>query len=140
MTEETAESWGVADEEAVMRGRYRQNPVYLERKERVEEELMKRFEALFPGLGATVELSEGASPLTHTRYTRASGGSGYGLAVTPGQMFQKRPGYRTPVAGLYLVGASARAGHGIGGVLGGGYKGARRVAEELGRSLPEPPR
>jgi phytoene dehydrogenase-like protein len=39
------------------------------------------------------------------------------------------------VAGLYLAGASTRAGHGIVGALNSGSQAARRIAADLGVSL-----
>ena len=133
-----APSWGVADDDTVLHGRYRQNPVYRERKQRVEADLIRRVDALFPGIADAIVFREGASPLTQTRYTRATNGTGYGLAATPAQFLQNRPGYRGPIEGLFLCGSSTRAGHGIGGVVSGGWKAARRVAETLGGKLDTP--
>lgn len=44
-----------------------------------------------------------------------------------------RPGYRTPVAGLYLAGASTRAGHGIVGAMMSGRASAARVERDIAR-------
>lgn len=131
-------AWGVSDDDTVLRGRYRQNPVYKERKARVEADLVRRLDALFPGISGDIVFREGASPLTQTRYTRATNGTGYGLAATPDQFLQNRPGYRGPIEALFLCGSSTRAGHGIGGVVSGGWKAARRVAEALGGTLDAP--
>ena len=74
-------------------------------------------EAMFPGTRERIVFRESATPVTHTRYTRASAGSGYGLACTPAQFMKGRPGYRGPLTGLYFAGANTRAGHGIVGAM-----------------------
>ena len=51
----------------------------------------------------------------------------------PGQFLKNRPGYRSPVKGLYLAGASTRAGHGIFGAMSSGRNAAMRIADDLGR-------
>ncbi|HNC99127.1 MAG TPA: hypothetical protein PKW90_23535, partial [Myxococcota bacterium] len=73
---------------------------------------------------------ESATPPTQNRYTRASGGTSYGLAATPQQFMEHRPGYRGPVPGLYLTGASTRSGHGILGALASGAQTARAVLKD----------
>ena len=66
-----------------------------------------------------------------SRYTRASDGTVYGLAATPEQFFQNRPGYSGPIPGLYFAGASTRAGHGVVGSMMSGQRCARRMLREL---------
>ncbi|MHC4837055.1 MAG: FAD-dependent oxidoreductase [Planctomycetota bacterium] len=73
--------------------------------------------------------------MTHSRYTRATDGTGYGLACTPDQFLQKRPGYRGPLDGLYFCGASMRAGHGVVGAMRSGYLAARALAKDAGRPM-----
>lgn len=133
-----ARHWGVTDGGARATG-YRHEAAYLERKKRVEDALVARLERRFPGVASRVVLRESATPVTHTRYTDASGGSAYGLAATPGQFMKARPGYRSPVAGLYLCGASTRAGHGVVGAMTSGWHAAWRIARELDRPLPPLP-
>ncbi len=50
--------------------------------------------------GRLIHLVPGVLDALHVRYTGATDGTGYGIAATPGQFFDKRPGYRTPIAGL----------------------------------------
>jgi all-trans-retinol 13,14-reductase len=126
-------AWGYTTDDAIA-WKYRHNAVYEETKQRVEDELVARFQRLFPNAGAIV-YRESASPLTHTRFTRASGGTAYGIAATPGQFMAKRPGYRGPVKGLYLCGASTRAGHGIVGSMMSGKHAAKRVLADDGKAL-----
>lgn len=133
-----ARHWGVRDEDA--RGTaYRRDATYSDRKKRVEDALIERAERRFPGLASRVVFRESSSPVTQTRYTEASGGSGYGLAATPEQFLKNRPGYRSVVPGLYLCGGSTRAGHGIVGAMSSGWHAAWRVAKELDRPLPPLP-
>lgn len=109
---------------------YKHGEAYRARKAELEEELVGRLDRLFPGAAARIVLRESASPMSHARFTGASDGTGYGLAATPEQFMKKRPGYRGPIPGLYLVGASMRAGHGIVGAMMGGRAAARRIAAE----------
>ena len=126
--------WGV-DPETLWSGAYQHNPVYLERKAELERDLMAQLEAVAPGIGGAVRFQEAATPITHGRYTRATGGTAYGLSATPGQFLKNRPGYRLPIEGMYLAGVSTRSGHGIVGAMLSGYQAARRVAKDTGRLL-----
>lgn len=110
---------------------YKHGETYAARKRALEAEMIRRLDALFPGAASRVVLSESASPLSHARFTGASGGTGYGLAATPEQFMRGRPGYRGPIAGLYLTGASTRAGHGIVGAMMGGRAAAGRIVRDL---------
>ncbi len=130
-----AAAWGLTHQEALT-GNYRRQQAYQSKKGLVEQDLVNRLESLFPGTKDTIVFQESASPVTQTRYTRASGGSGYGLAASPDQFLNARPGYRGPVAGMYLCGASTRAGHGIVGAMSSGWSAAKRVARELGTEVP----
>ena len=106
----------------------------------VEDDLVGRLDRLFPGAAERVVFRESATPVTHSRYTGASDGTGYGLAATPEQFMRNRPGYRTPIEGLYLCGASTRAGHGIVGAMKSGYSAARKIARDLEVTPPTMPR
>ena len=114
---------------------YKHEGRYLELKARIEEDMIRRVEALFPGSAAAVEFRESATPMSHIRYTRASDGTGYGLAATPQQFFEHRPGYSGPLPGLYFAGASTRAGHGVLGSMMSGQRAARSIARGLGTPI-----
>lgn len=116
---------------------YRRNERYHEIKARLEDDMIRRFDAVFPGVASRIVFRETATPVSHVRYTNATDGTGYGLAATPEQFMERRPGYRSPIAGLYLCGASTRAGHGIVGAMSSGLNAARRVQKdrEKGRAL-----
>ena len=126
------ELWGATEAEA-RSVHYRQRAAYLAHKERIEADLVGRLERLFPGATREVLHRESATPLSHTRFTWASGGSGYGLASTPEQFLGNRPGYRSGVPGLYFCGASTRAGHGISGALSSGLNAAKVIVAEAER-------
>jgi len=128
--------WGLEPDDFTA-GDYRKKPEYLARKQRVEDELVRRLDDLFPGVGQHIEFRESATPITQVRYTRAEGGSGYGLAQTPGQFGDNRPSWRGPVPGLYLAGMNTRSGHGIAGALHSGRTAAAIVAKDLGVTIPE---
>ena len=124
-----AEAWGVEPAD-IRSGAYRRSERYLENKQRVEDALVGKLEEHFPGSAAHIVFRETASPVTHTRFTRATDGTGYGLAATPEQFMKGRPGYRGPVPGLYLAGASTRSGHGIVGAMASGRECAVRVQRD----------
>lgn len=125
-----AATWGV-DPLHLTDWKYKKSSAYQEHKDRIEKDLVGRLEALFPGSAENITFTESATPMTHTRFTRATNGTGYGLAATPEQFMQKRPGYRGPVEGLYFAGASTRAGHGVLGSLMSGKACSRRVERDL---------
>ena len=110
------ESWGVSSDEAAS-GAYHSKEAYLEAKRRYTERLLAAAEAVLPGLRDRIVFQETATPLTHTRFTGSTAGTSYGIAATPAQFLKGRPGARTEIEGLYLCGASNRAGHGIAGVM-----------------------
>ena len=131
------ERWGVA-KDAVSSWTYKRSDAYKEQKARIEADLIGRVEALFPCVKDRIIYRESATPVTHSRFTRASDGTGYGLAATPDQFLKGRPGYRGPIPGLYVCGASTRSGHGIVGAMMSGWHAAKRVADELGRQVAAP--
>ncbi len=49
------------------------------------------------------------------------------VVATPEQFHERRPGAATPIAGLFLAGASMRAGHGIIGAMTSGVQAADRI-------------
>lgn len=122
--------WGATDDEAV-RGRYRRDGAYRAQKDRIEAQMIDRAEALLPGVRERLRFQESATPLSQMRYTRASDGTGYGLAATPEQFLRHRPGYRGPFDGLYFCGASTRAGHGVVGAMKSGEAAAKRILADL---------
>jgi phytoene dehydrogenase-like protein len=126
--------WGV-EFSAAEAWRYKESDAYKERKAALEEQMVARLEGLFPGAAKAIVFRESATPVTHVRYTRASGGTGYGIAATPGQFMRGRPGYRGPLPKLYLCGASTRSGHGVVGSMMSGRQAAKRIASDLGKTV-----
>ena len=127
----TGAAWGV-DDRAADAWSYGSDAAYLEKKQRIEDDMIARLDGLFPGSAAAVVHRESATPVTHRRFTGAAAGTPYGLAATPEQFLKNRPGYRGPLPGLFFCGASTRAGHGIVGAMSSGRRAAFRVAQELG--------
>ncbi len=123
--------WGLHGDGPAAGERYRTNPDYRARKQQVRDLLVARAETVLPGLGASIVYEECATPVTHERFVRSTGGTSYGIAATPEQFGLNRPGYTTALPGLFLVGASTTMGHGIGGALAGGRRCAKAV---LGRA------
>lgn len=120
------EFWGVS-EESMRNGTYEASEGYAFMKEEVTRRVLAQAERLIPGLARHIVYREAATPLTHTRFTGSSGGTSYGIAATPEQFLERRPGAVTAIAGLYLAGASTRSGHGIIGAMSSGMMAAERV-------------
>jgi all-trans-retinol 13,14-reductase len=120
------EAWGVSPAEAAG-GSYRQSASYLEKKERFRVHLMDAAERLLPGISNDVVFQEVSTPLSSVRYTLATGGSSYGIALTPDQVLHRRPGPRSEVRGLLLTGASHRYAHGVVGCMLNGLAAAAEV-------------
>lgn len=135
------ESWGVTAAEAASSA-YHAKETYQKAKERFADRLLESAEAVLPGLRDQIVFQEVATPLTHTRFTGSTAGTSYGIAATPAQFLKGRPGARTEVPGLFLCGASNRAGHGIAGVILSGLLAAasiydrNMVREVLGGQRP----
>lgn len=119
-------------EEPTHGGRYRRAESYRALKEWYTERLLSAAERVLGPLRDHIVHLECATPITQERYTLSTGGTSYGLAHTPEQSGRRRPAFRTEVEGLYLVGASTVALHGIAGVMVGGVACAGEV---LGRPL-----
>lgn len=119
-------AWGV-DEAAVQTGDYRRRPAYLAAKQRYATALLRMAEQVLPQLRDGVEYQEVATPLTQRRYTLSTSGTSYGIASTPAQSLLARPDTKTEIAGLYLCGASCRAGHGIVGAMLSGLLAASHI-------------
>jgi phytoene dehydrogenase-like protein len=122
-----ARFWGINDGEGATRGGYRRNDAYLARKRQVRDAVIGEAERIIPVLRDSIAFEEAATPMTHTRFTGSTGGTGYGLAATPDQFLHRRPLPNTPLEGLYLVGANTVFGHGVAGVLNGGRRTAALV-------------
>jgi all-trans-retinol 13,14-reductase len=125
-----ARAWGVSPQ-AMADGSYSKDPAYIDRKKAIEDDLVRRFDEQFPGGGQSVVFRESATPASHGRFTRASGGTGYGLSAIPSQFNEGRPGVKTPIEDLYICGASTRSGHGILGALLSGRIAASSIRKRL---------
>jgi len=120
------EAWGTTAEEMAT-GAYRKNPIYHRMKEAFTARLITMAERVFPGLGKDIVFQETSTPITHSRYTRSTGGTAYGIALIPSQFLFRRPSHATEIKGLLLCGASTYTGHGIMGVMWSGVLVASRV-------------
>lgn len=121
-------AWGV-DAGPADGGQYRRDATYRERKETMTDELIEQAERVLGPFRDHIVHLETATPLTQERYTLSTDGTSYGLRFSPDQTGPLRPGYRTEIEGLYLVGASTTAGHGIAGTMVGGVLCAGTVAD-----------
>jgi all-trans-retinol 13,14-reductase len=99
---------------------------YAARRREVRKRLIALAERAVPGIGDSIVFEEAASPVTEERLMRVTDGTSYGPALTPAQVLG-RPGFVSPVEGLYLAGASSRGGPGLVGTLHGGVGAASAI-------------
>lgn len=117
LTQSDPAFWGVDGWPEPGDDSYQSNPEYQRVKEAFTEIMIKRAGEVIPGIEDHIVWREAATPLTHHRYTRSSGGTPYGLELSISQFGPFRPGVRTEVKGLYLCGASAAWGPAIEGAM-----------------------
>ncbi|RLE72917.1 MAG: all-trans-retinol 13,14-reductase [Thermoprotei archaeon] len=85
--------------------------VYLKRKRKYAEELVRKAEKVISGLREHIIIMDAATPHTFERYTLNYRGAIY--AFDQSMDAPPRPYFKTPVKGLYLAGASTFPGAGI---------------------------
>lgn len=124
--------WGLDEEAAPGDRRYRRQPAYRAVKAELSERMIDGAAELIPDIREHIVWQEAATPITHERYTLASGGTSYGLEHSPDQWGLRRPRWRTEIDGLFVVGASTFYAHGVLGAMLGGVACAGAV---LGRDL-----
>jgi phytoene dehydrogenase-like protein len=122
-----ATAWGL--QVGVERGE-----AYAAAKRAFRDQLMAGADRVLPDISSAVVFDEVATPYTFSRYLGTTDGTSYGIALTADQMALNRPTAKTHLRGLFLVGASTRAGHGIAPVMAGGVETATAV---LGSSSVE---
>jgi all-trans-retinol 13,14-reductase len=109
--------------------------LYTARKREVRDQLVALADRAVPGVASSVVFEDTATPVTDEQRMRCTGGTSYGVAVTPRQAVL-RPGPVTPIPGLFLAGASTRTMHGlVGGLTGGVAAAAAVLGHPTGRLL-----
>ena len=110
-------------------GRYHRNPEYRRRKQALCDQLLESAETAIPDLRRHLVWKEAATPVSQERFTRSTGGTSYGIEMSPDQAGPFRVGPRTEIPGLFLCGASTPSGPGISGVMRSGVDAAGQVLE-----------
>jgi phytoene dehydrogenase-like protein len=111
----------------------RGEPGYGKRKEQFGDRLIALAEEAIPDLRAHIVYRQDASPATFGRYAWTTDGAVYGLAAG-----EWRPSIKTPVQGLYLVGAGAAVRPGVGDAVYTGMIAADAVLKEEGHTKESP--
>lgn len=125
------EHWGV--ESGPADGvRYRRDETYRARKAEITERMLTAAESVLGPFRDHIVHLETATPLTHERYTHASGGTSYGYQHSPEQTGPNRPSNQTEIEGLWVTGANTSAGHGIAGAVTGGVSCAGHILDRRG--------
>lgn len=106
---------------------------YRKKKAEVAERLIRRAEAYLPGLTASIEVMEAATPRTMQRYAAAPEGAIYGFAQTVGQSVIRRLPQQTAIKGLFLAGAWTRPGGGAHACFISGMEAGRLALKHLQR-------
>ncbi|MEM2636806.1 MAG: NAD(P)/FAD-dependent oxidoreductase, partial [Candidatus Korarchaeota archaeon] len=88
----------------------RETEEYRKKKKELAEILIRKVEKIMPGLSKHIVVQDAATPKTFERYTSMPEGAIYAFDQSIGI---KRPYFKTPIKGLYLVGASTFPGGGI---------------------------
>ncbi|MEM4523426.1 MAG: FAD-dependent oxidoreductase [Nitrososphaeria archaeon] len=83
---------------------------YSKKKSEFAKMLIQKVEKVIPGLSKHIIVQDAATPKTFERYTSMPEGAIYAFDQSIGI---KRPYFKTPIKGLYLVGASTFPGGGI---------------------------
>lgn len=103
----------------------RSAPDYVERKQKLADKLISLAEKAIPKLRKHIIFRQEASPATFARYAWTTDGAIYGLAID-----QWRPPMKTPINGLYLVGAGASVRPGIEDAVHTGIRAAEIIMAE----------
>ncbi len=90
---------------------------YEKLKEEVADNLIKKAEKFIPGLSENIVVKDISTPLTYERYTSATDGGWYDIAVTAKQSLGCRLGPDTSIKGFYLTGAKTVLGPGVTGAI-----------------------
>ena len=106
---------------------------YVKIKEEAAWKLIRRTEAVLPGIGKHIEVMEIGTPRTFERYTLHDKGAVYGFALTPEQSFNKRLKQKGPVRNLYLAGGWTFPGNGQSTAILSGYLAAQEILGRMGR-------
>jgi all-trans-retinol 13,14-reductase len=101
---------------------------YLRAKEQMALSLIARLEELWPGVGARVEVWEGATPLTFRDYTGTWEGSAYGIKKSVAHLREATLSVRTRLENLLLAGQSVV----LPGIVGATTSAAAAVGNILG--------
>ncbi len=102
-------------------------------KQRLGDVLIKRSEALIPGLGNHIVTRAHRTPEDLQRDTGNAEGAFAGWAFTPELLSRNRPQQRTPVPGLFLAGHWTTPSPGVPWVMLSGYNTAGMVMRHLSR-------
>lgn len=101
-------------------------PDYAAEKQRLLEKMLDAVERVVPGIRAHVIFADLGTPLTNRYYLEATRGNLYGIDKLPFQVGPFGFPVRTPIDGLYMVGASTES-HGVAGVTWSGLDAAGAI-------------
>lgn len=107
---------------------------YAATKERIAARLLAQFGRHFPQLATMVKFYEAATPISQQRFTRAVGGSMYGLEMSGDRLVSPALNPRTPVPGLLLSGQDV-AGPGVPAAFMAGMTAAAAVDPGVWREM-----
>ena len=95
---------------------------YQKLKKEISESLLNYVEKIFPGFNDLIEFSELSTPITNEHFTGHFQGNIYGIPCVPERFHKGKSPWcniKTPIEGLYLVGADASSPGVTGAMMGG---------------------
>lgn len=107
---------------------------YHQKKAEVQQRLLAKYNARYPGLMDHAAVVEFGTPRTVRRFSGNAYGALYGFAQISSQANNRRLSNRTPIKGLYLCGAWTQAGGGYEGTMMTGMKSAHMILAENNKS------
>jgi len=86
---------------------------YTAEKEKIKQDVISILESEFPGITASIEETDVATPLTDIRYTGVRNGSYEGFLITPGTFMASLPNKIPALKNFYLAGQWLTPGGGL---------------------------
>jgi phytoene dehydrogenase-like protein len=105
---------------------------YYDTKFKCAEEMLKRMEAIYPGIRGHIEEVEFATPLTFMRYLSTPGGAIYGYEQLMKDSLFFQPGRSSPIKGLFFAGGWT-GDCGFEPTLSSGFAAATSIIRQLGK-------
>lgn len=109
--------------------------LYVAEKAKLAGDVLRRLEAIYPGISSQVEMTDVATPYTLWRYTRNYRGAYEGWQLTPEAVSSVIPNTLPGLANFYMAGQWVQHGGGIPSVLSSGRTLVQTLCERDGKKF-----